>query len=105
MWAATTDFMKAFDSITPKSILDALKSSGIEHEYIHLLRKLYKDQKATGYEFKFVQDGIGKFYDADSRKTKTAGVGRTDELQCLPHFSSCCFSYRSWHFFDVLHRI
>ena len=40
MWAATIDFMKAFDTITHKSIWHALKSSGIEHEYIHLLRKL-----------------------------------------------------------------
>ena len=47
MWAATIDFMKVFDSITHKSIWDALKSCGIEHEYIHLLRKLYKDLKAT----------------------------------------------------------
>ena len=47
MWAATIDFMKAFDSITHKSIWDALKSCGIEHNYIHLLKKLYRDQKAT----------------------------------------------------------
>ena len=47
MWAATIDFMKAFDSITHKSIWDALKSCGIEHEYIHLLTKLYRDQTAT----------------------------------------------------------
>ena len=46
MWAATIDFMKAFDSITHKSMWDALKSCGIEHEY-NLLRNLYRDQKAT----------------------------------------------------------
>ena len=39
--------MKAFDSITHNSIRDAFKSCGIEHDYIHLLRKLYRDQKAT----------------------------------------------------------
>ena len=47
MWAAAIDFMMAFDSIIHKSTWDALKSCGIEHEYIHFLRKLYKDQKAT----------------------------------------------------------
>ena len=41
------DFMKAFDSITHKSIWNALKSCGIEHDYISLLKKLYRDQKAT----------------------------------------------------------
>ena len=47
MWAATIDFVKAFDSITHKSIWDALQSCGIEHDYIHFLKKLYRDQKAT----------------------------------------------------------
>ena len=47
MWAATIDFMKAFDSITHKSIWDALKSCNIEHDYIRILKKFYRDQKAT----------------------------------------------------------
>ena len=47
MWTATFDFTKAFDSITPKSIWNALKSCGIEHDYISLLKKLYRDQKAS----------------------------------------------------------
>ena len=47
MWIATIDFTKAFDSITHKSIWKALKSCGIEHEYISLLNKIYKDQKAS----------------------------------------------------------
>ena len=47
MWTATIDFMQAFDSITHKSISNALKSCGIEHDYIHFLHKLYRDQKAT----------------------------------------------------------
>ena len=47
MWAATIDFTKAFDSITHKSIWNALKSYNIEHDYIRLLKKLYRDQKAT----------------------------------------------------------
>ena len=45
MWVASIDFMKAFDSITHKSIWDALKSCGIEHGYINLLKKLYKTEK------------------------------------------------------------
>ena len=45
MWVATTDFMKAFDSITHN--WDVLKNCGIEHEYISLLKRLYKNQKAT----------------------------------------------------------
>ena len=47
MWTATIDFMKAFDSINHKSIWNALKSCGIEHDYISLLKKLYRDQKAS----------------------------------------------------------
>ena len=37
------------------------------------------------------QDGIGKICvtDSDSRETEIADIGRTDELQCLPHSSSC----------------
>ena len=47
MWTAAVDFTKAFDSIAHKSIWKALKSCGIEHEYISLLKKIYKDQKAS----------------------------------------------------------
>ena len=47
MWTATTDFTKAFDSITHNSIWTALKSFGIEHDYISLLKKIYRDQKAS----------------------------------------------------------
>ena len=47
MWIATIDFTKAFDSITHKSIWKALKSCGINHEYISPLKKFYKDQKAS----------------------------------------------------------
>ena len=39
--------MKAFDSINHNSIWDALKTYGIEHEYISLLKRLYRNQKAT----------------------------------------------------------
>ena len=47
MWKATIDFTKAFDSITHKSIWKALKSCGIKHDYISLLKKIYRDQKAS----------------------------------------------------------
>ena len=47
MWTATIDFTKAFDSITHKSIWKVLKSCGINHEYISLLKKIYKDQKGS----------------------------------------------------------
>ena len=46
MWTATIDFTKAFDSITHKTSRKALKSCGIKHDYISLLKKIYKDQKA-----------------------------------------------------------
>ena len=46
MWTATIDFTKAFESITHKSIWKALKSCGIEDDYISLLKKIYRDQKA-----------------------------------------------------------
>ena len=47
MRIATIDFTKAFDSITHKSIWKALNSCGINHEYFSLLKKIYKDQKAS----------------------------------------------------------
>ena len=47
MWTATVDFRKAFDSISHHSIWEALKSCNVEHEYVSLLRKIYKDLKAS----------------------------------------------------------
>ena len=47
MWTATVDFTKAFDSITHKSIWKALKACDIKHDYISLLRKIFRDQKAS----------------------------------------------------------
>ena len=47
MWAATVDFTKAFDSSSHKSISEALKSCNVDHEYVSLLRKIYRDQKAS----------------------------------------------------------
>ena len=47
MWTATVDFTKAFDSISHKSICEALKSCNIDHDYISLLRKICRDQKAS----------------------------------------------------------
>ena len=47
MWTATVDFTKAFDSITHKSIWKALKTCDIKHDYISLLKKIYRDQKAS----------------------------------------------------------
>ena len=47
MWTATVDFMKAFDSISHNSIWEALLSCNVDHGYVCLLRKIYKDQKAS----------------------------------------------------------
>ena len=47
MWTVTIDFTKAFDSITHKSIWNDLKGCGVEHDYISLLKKRYRDQKAS----------------------------------------------------------
>ena len=44
MWTATIHFMKAFDSITHKSIWNTLKSCGIEHDYISLLKRLQRPE-------------------------------------------------------------
>ena len=46
MWTATVDFMKTFDSITHKSIWDALNCCNIDHDY-SFLKKLYRDQNTT----------------------------------------------------------
>ena len=40
-------FTKAFDSIPHKSIWEALKSCNVDHEYVSLLRKIYRDQRAS----------------------------------------------------------
>ena len=45
MWTATIDF--TFDSITRKSIWRALESCGIDHDCINLVKKIYRDQKAS----------------------------------------------------------
>ena len=47
MWTATVDFTKAFDSISHNSIWEALLSCNVDHGYVCLLRKIYKDQKAS----------------------------------------------------------
>ena len=47
MWTATVDFTKAFDSISHNSIWEALKSCNVDHEYVSLLRKICRDQKAS----------------------------------------------------------
>ena len=47
VWIATVDFMKAFDTISHKSVWDALAQFGIEPQYISLLKRLYADQQAT----------------------------------------------------------
>ena len=58
MWTATVDFTKAIDSISHKSIWEALKSCNVDHEYVSFLRKFYRDQKAS------VQtDEESKFFD------------------------------------------
>ena len=40
MWTPTIDFTKAFDYITQNSIWKALKSCGIQHDYISLLKNV-----------------------------------------------------------------
>ena len=47
MWTATVNFTKAFDSISYNSIWEALKSCNVDHEYVSLLRKIYRDLKAS----------------------------------------------------------
>ena len=47
MWTATVDFMKAVDSISHNSIWKALLSCNVDLGYVCLLKKIYKDQKAS----------------------------------------------------------
>ena len=72
MCIATIDFTKAFDSITHKSIWKALNSCGINHVYISLLKKIYKDQKAS------VQTDIESHVFETKKGTKQG-----DPLSCL----------------------
>ena len=41
------DFTKTFDSISHNSMWEALKSCNVDHEHVSLLRKIYRDQKAS----------------------------------------------------------
>ena len=47
MWTATVVFTKAFDPTTHKSFWDALECCNIEHDNISLLKKIFRDQKAS----------------------------------------------------------
>ena len=79
MWTATVDFTKAFDSISHKSIWEALKSCNVDHEYVSLLRKIYRDQKAS------VQtDEESEIFDIQKDPNK--------EIRCPACCSTQCFS-------------
>ena len=95
MWTATIDFTKAFDSVTHKSIWKALKPCGIKHDYISLVKKIYRDQKAsvqTDEESNIFEikkgtkqgDPLSVLDSMEGGKT----TGRTDELRYLPISSS-----------------
>ena len=47
LWAVAVDFQKAFDSVTHRSIWDALIDQGVEEGYIQVLQDLYRDQTAS----------------------------------------------------------
>ena len=47
MWISTVDFMKAFDSISHRSLWDALGHCVIEPQYAGLLKRLYERQKRS----------------------------------------------------------
>ena len=46
---------------------------------------------ATGYKLDAIKTESEKFASPSPfQEIEIAGIGRTDELQCLPYFSSCC---------------
>ena len=47
MWISTVDFMKAFDSISHRSLWDALGHCEIEPQYVGFLKRLYERQKRS----------------------------------------------------------
>ena len=47
MWISTVDFLKAFDSISHRSLWNALEQCEIEPQYIGLLKRLYEKQKGS----------------------------------------------------------
>ena len=47
VFRVSSRFTKACDSVTHKSIWKALKACDIKHDYISLLKKIYRDQKAS----------------------------------------------------------
>jgi hypothetical protein len=46
-WIAALDLKKAFDSISQRSIWNALEQQGVSHTYVTILQKLYEGQRAT----------------------------------------------------------
>ena len=47
MWISTVDFMKAFDSISHRSLWDALGHCEIEPQYVGLMKRLFERQKRS----------------------------------------------------------
>lgn len=47
LWVAAIDFSKAFDSISHRSIFEALKAQNIPMAYVDMLMRLYKEQTAS----------------------------------------------------------
>ena len=77
MWTTTVDFTKAFDSITHKSIWDALKYCNIEHGYISFLKKILQRPKKLLY-----------------RLTKRVTFSRSEkEPSIVTRCQACCLTW------------
>ena len=46
LWVAAIDFSKAFDSISHRSIFEALEEQGVPSAYVDVLARLYREQQA-----------------------------------------------------------
>ena len=76
-WIATIDFMMASDSTNHNSFWDAVKTCGIEHEYISLLKRLYNKQETAARLTK--------------RVTCSTSKVRPSKVTCYPACSSTLY--------------
>ena len=73
---ATIDFTRTSDSISHNSIWETLVSCNIDHEYVSLLRKIYRDQKTS------VQTDEEKF------SISKRGQVRRSDVQSAVHYDT-----------------
>jgi hypothetical protein len=90
VWFGLADFEKAFDTVEHDAMWKALEEQGMSQEYVHILKKLYRDQTA------YVQAGV-----ASRKFTLSRGVKQGDPISALLFIAvmEACFRTlkQKWH--------